>query len=105
MTAEPEKLLALIKNAGAVCLGRWSPEALGDCGAGPAHILPSCGAARFMSPLSAESFLKKTSVIRYSEGDLRAVRDDMAAVSLAEGLPARAASVSARFEDGRSDAR
>ncbi len=68
MTEKPRALLPAIKNAGAVFLGAWSPEPLGDYLAGPDHVLPTSGTARFFSPLSVDSFLKTMSVIEYEPG-------------------------------------
>ena len=65
VTADPRALLPAVKNAGAVFLGAWSPEPLGDYLAGPDHVLPTSGTARFFSPLSVDSFLKTMSVIQY----------------------------------------
>ena len=77
LTAEPEKLLPKIRNAGAIFLGPNSPEPLGDYMAGPSHVLPTSGTARFFSPLSVDSFLKRTSLISYKKEALEAVSDDI----------------------------
>ena len=98
LTEKPRDLLPLIKNAGAVFLGGNSPEPLGDYMAGPSHVLPTSGTARFFSPLSVDSFLKKMSVIEYSEKDLKAVRDEIEVFAKSEGLTAHANSIKVRFE-------
>ena len=96
--AEPMLLLDSIKNAGAILLGEYSTEPMGDYVAGPNHILPTSGTARFSSPLSVDDFLKKSSVIMYSRESLEA--DGPAAIELAEaeGLDAHANAVRARIE-------
>ena len=101
MTAEPEALLKEIKNAGAVFLGAYSPEPLGDYMAGPDHVLPTSGTARFFSPLSAESFLKSTSVIAYDAAALECVQKDIVALAQSEGLTAHANAVQVRFEQAK----
>ncbi len=98
MTEDPHGLLPLIDNAGAVFLGAYSPEPLGDYMAGPSHVLPTSGTARFFSPLSVDAFLKKTSLIEYGYNDLKPVWRDIEALALSEGLHAHAASVRMRFE-------
>ncbi|MBO4637358.1 MAG: histidinol dehydrogenase [Clostridiales bacterium] len=95
---DPEALLPKIRNAGAVFMGKWSPEPLGDYFAGPNHTLPTSGTARFFSPLNTGDFYKKMSVINYTEDALRDVYKDVAAFADSEGLTCHAASVRARFE-------
>lgn len=85
-TEDPMGLLGRIKNAGAIFLGEWSSEPLGDYLAGPNHTLPTGGTARFSSPLSVEQFVKKSSVIRYTQAGLEADCDDVAVLATAEGL-------------------
>lgn len=99
MTARPRDLLPAIKNAGAVFLGAWSPESLGDYLAGPNHVLPTSGTARFFSPLSVDSFLKTMSVIEYSRDTLAPVKDRIIALAETEKLTAHANSIRVRFED------
>ena len=99
MTARPRDLLPAIKNAGAVFLGAWSPEPLGDYLAGPNHVLPTSGTARFFSPLSVDSFLKTMSVIEYSRDTLAPVKDRIIALAETEKLTAHANSIRVRFED------
>ncbi len=98
MTADPRAVLPLIKNAGAIFLGRYSPEPLGDYMAGPSHVLPTSGTARFFSPLSVESFIKRTSVIEYTKDGLAALSDDIIRLADAEGFGAHAASIAIRSE-------
>ncbi|NLG38254.1 MAG: histidinol dehydrogenase, partial [Clostridiales bacterium] len=97
--ADPEALLNDVRNAGAVFLGHFSPEPLGDYFAGPNHVLPTSGTARFFSPLSVDDFVKRSSVIGYSREALRSVYRDIAAFARAEGLEAHARSASIRFEE------
>ena len=97
LVKEPEALLGQIKNAGAIFLGENSPEPLGDYMAGPSHVLPTSGTARFFSPLSVDSFLKKTSLISYKREALETVADDIIRFAEAEGLTAHANSVRVRF--------
>lgn len=96
-TVEPREFLPYIHNAGAIFLGQYSPEPLGDYMAGPCHVLPTSGTARFFSPLSTDTFLKKTSIIEYSSEQLKAVSDDIIALATAEKLNAHANSVAVRF--------
>ncbi len=98
LTRDPEGLLSYLTNAGAIFLGESSPEPLGDYMAGPSHVLPTSGTARFFSPLSVDSFLKKTSVIGYKREALAAVKDDIIRFAEAEGLTAHANSLKVRFE-------
>ena len=99
MTEEPRALLPRIKNAGAVFLGAWSPEPLGDYLAGPDHVLPTSGTARFFSPLSVDSFLKTMSIIQYDKASLEPIRNDIIRLAEAEHLTAHANSIRVRFED------
>ncbi len=96
---KPEKLLPLIKNAGAVFMGHYSPEPLGDYFAGPSHVLPTSGTARFFSPVNLDDFVKKTSVINYSREALREVHKDIELFARFEGLTAHENSVKIRFEE------
>ncbi len=96
-TAAPRELLPLLTNAGAIFLGQYSPEPLGDYMAGPCHVLPTSGTARFFSPLSTDTFLKKTSVIEYSREELQALSGDIVALANAEKLGAHANSIAVRF--------
>lgn len=96
-TAEPMQYIGAIDNAGSVFLGNYAPEPLGDYFAGPNHVLPTSGTARFFSPLSVDSFLKKSSFISYSREALAAVSDQVITLAEAEGLTAHANSISVRF--------
>lgn len=93
-----EALLSQIKNAGAVFVGNWSPEPLGDYMAGPDHVLPTSGTARFFSPLSVTSFLKTMSVIQYGKEELAKVQSQVIALAQSEGLTAHANSIQVRFQ-------
>ena len=97
--ADPEAALNKINNAGAVFMGNYSPEPLGDYFAGPNHTLPTSGTARFFSPLNTGDFYKKMSVINYNEESLREVYKDVAKFARSEGLDCHAASIESRFED------
>ena len=99
VTADPRALLPKIENAGAVFLGSWSPEPLGDYLAGPDHVLPTSGTARFFSPLSVDSFLKTMSVIQYDRESLDPIKDQIIALAEAEKLTAHANSIRVRFEE------
>lgn len=95
---DPEALLPGIRNAGAVFLGSWSPEPLGDYLAGPNHVLPTSGTARFFSPLSVTNFIKTMSVIEYDKAALEPVKDEIIALARSEKLTAHANSIQVRFE-------
>lgn len=97
MTAEAMNLLPYIKHAGAIFLGRYSSEPVGDYFAGPNHVLPTNGTARFSSGLSVDEFVKKSSVIMYSEQALTENVDKIAAFARLEGLEAHARAVESRF--------
>ncbi|MCX7779758.1 MAG: histidinol dehydrogenase [Negativicutes bacterium] len=98
LTAEPFSLLPLVRHAGAVFLGPYSPEPLGDYLAGPNHVLPTGGTARFYSVLNVETFMKKTSIIAYTKQALQAVSADVIRLAEAEGLAAHANAVRVRGE-------
>lgn len=100
VTVQPRALLPRVKNAGAVFLGAWSPEPLGDYLAGPDHVLPTSGTARFFSPLSVDSFLKTMSVIEYDRDTLSPVKDKIITLAMSEKLTAHANSIQVRFEEG-----
>ena len=97
VTQEPRALLPLIKNAGAVFLGAYSPEPLGDYMAGPDHVLPTSGTARFFSPLSVDSFLKTMSVIEFDRSSLEPIASEIITLAETEKLTAHANSVRVRF--------
>ena len=90
--------MPLVRNAGALFLGGSSPEPLGDYMAGPCHVLPTAGTARFFSPLSSESFVKAMSVIEYTESGLGDVAEDIIRIAKAEGLTAHANSIEVRYK-------
>jgi histidinol dehydrogenase len=94
-----ERLLSKIRHAGAVFLGNYSPVAVGDYAAGPSHVLPTGGTARFASGLSANDFLRAGSVIHYTRGALEEVADDIRQLADKEGLAAHRASIDIRLED------
>ena len=98
VTSNPFDVMTRVHNAGAIFLGQYSSEPLGDYFAGPNHILPTNGTARFFSPLSVDDFVKKSSIIYYSEEALRAVHTDIEAFAQAEELTAHANSIAVRFE-------
>lgn len=98
LTAEPFRFLPYIKHAGAIFLGAYSPEPLGDYLAGPNHVLPTGGTARFYSVLNVETFMKKTSIIAYTKDALAAVSDDIIRLAEAEGLHAHANAIRVRAE-------
>ena len=97
VTEHPRQLLSGIKNAGAVFLGAWSPEPLGDYLAGPDHVLPTSGTARFFSPLSVDSFLKTMSIIEFDCDTLRPIKDEIITLAESEHLTAHANSIKVRF--------
>lgn len=98
LTKNPYEIMTKIKNAGAIFLGEYSSEPLGDYFAGPNHILPTNGTAKFFSPLNVDDFLKKTSIISYSRDALKKVHKDIEAFAESEGLTAHANSIKVRFE-------
>ena len=95
---EPLKYIGMIDNAGSVFLGNWSPEPLGDYFAGPNHVLPTGGTARFFSPLSVDSFVKKSSFIYYTKGELEKAGKEIITLANTEGLTAHANSIRVRLE-------
>jgi histidinol dehydrogenase len=96
-TRQPEPIAQKIDNAGAIFLGHYSPVALGDYVAGPSHVLPTAGTARFASGLCANDFLRRSSVLSFSADGLAAVADDVRLLAAKEGLTAHAASVNIRM--------
>lgn len=99
VTANPFEVMTKIKNAGAIFLGEYSSEPLGDYFAGPNHVLPTNGTAKFFSPLSVDDFIKKSSIISYSRDALHAAYKDIAQFADCEQLTAHANSIRVRFED------
>jgi len=98
MTADPESLLPLVRNAGAVFIGPFAPASVGDYLAGPSHVLPTYGSARFASALRVDDFLKEIHVISLDQTALAKVAPHVAAIAEAERLAAHAASVKLRTE-------
>ena len=98
LTKNPLETMTKIRNAGAIFLGEYSSEPLGDYYAGPNHVLPTNGTAKFFSPLSVDDFIKKSSVIYYSKEALQKAHEDIEAFARAEGLYAHENSIKVRFE-------
>ena len=96
---DPMEYIGRLDNAGSVFLGNYSPEPLGDYFAGPNHVLPTSGTARFFSPLSVDSFVKKSSFIYYTKNALLPQADDIIRLAEAEGLTAHANSIRVRKEE------
>ena len=99
VTKNPFEIMTKIRNAGAIFIGEYSSEPLGDYFAGPNHILPTNGTAKFFSPLGVDDFVKKSSIIYYSKEALAPVKDDIMQFAKAESLTAHANSIGVRFED------
>lgn len=99
LTANPFEVMTKIRNAGAIFLGEYASEPLGDYFAGPNHILPTNGTAKFFSPVNVDDFVKKTSIISYSREALEKVHRDIEVFAESEGLTAHANSVRVRFEE------
>ena len=98
-TKDPYDVMTRIRNAGAIFIGEYSSEPLGDYFAGPNHVLPTNGTAKFFSPLSVDDFIKKSSIIAYSREALEAIHTDIEAFAKAEQLTAHANSIHVRFEE------
>ncbi len=98
VTANPFEVMTRIRNAGAIFIGEYSSEPLGDYFAGPNHVLPTNGTAKFFSPLSVDDFIKKSSIIYYSKEALLAVHKDIESFAKSEQLTAHANSIAVRFE-------
>ncbi len=99
ITSDPKSTLENIENAGAIFLGKWTPEAVGDYIAGPNHTLPTCGNARFSGSLGVETFMKNSSIIEFNEKSLKINSLDIINLANSEGLHSHANSVKIRFED------
>ena len=99
VTANPFDVMTKIRNAGAIFIGEYSSEPLGDYFAGPNHVLPTNGTAKFFSPLSVDDFIKKSSIIYYSKEALEPIHKDIEAFAEAEQLTAHANSIKVRFEE------
>lgn len=100
MTKEPEKYVDSIKNAGAIFLGQWTPEPLGDYSAGPNHTLPTSGTARFSSPLGVYDFVKRTSLLMFEKNGFNKLANTVEAIADIEGLEAHANTIRIRREAG-----
>lgn len=99
LTADPFEVMMKVKNAGAMFLGEYASEPLGDYFAGPNHVLPTNGTAKFFSPLSVDDFIKKSSIISYSREALEPVYQDIVTFAASEQLTAHANSIKVRFEE------
>ena len=99
MTINPKQLVDKIENAGAIFLGKWTPEAVGDYIAGPNHTLPTSGNARFSGALGVETFMKNSSIIEFTQQSLQKNSEDIINLATSEGLFSHADSVKVRFED------
>ncbi|MBF0610780.1 MAG: histidinol dehydrogenase [Magnetococcales bacterium] len=96
----PEELLPLVENAGAIFMGRYTPEPIGDYVAGPNHVLPTSGTARFSSPLGVYDFIKRSSLIRCTQGAFATIGPAASRLAACEGLTAHKLSIDLRLEDG-----
>lgn len=103
MVEDPFALLSKVKNAGAIFMGKYTPEPVGDYYAGPNHILPTGGTARFKSPVTVDTFLKTSSLLFYSRAGIRQAADDIIKLATVEGLTAHANSVRIRKEKANGD--
>ncbi len=99
ITTQPKDILEGIENAGAIFLGKWTPEAVGDYLAGPNHTLPTSGNSRFSGSLGVETFMKNTSIIEFNEESLKVHSSDIMNLAHSEGLHSHANSVQIRFDD------
>ncbi len=98
---DPFAELGGIKNAGAIFIGKYSPEPLGDYMAGPNHVLPTGGTAVFSSPLTVDEFIKKSSIIYYQKDNLNKIKDDIISFAKIEGLNAHAEAIASRFKENK----
>ena len=98
VTANPFEVMTKVRNAGAIFIGEYSSEPLGDYFAGPNHVLPTNGTAKFFSALSVDDFIKKSSIVYYSREALEPIHEDIIAFAEAEKLTAHANSIRVRFE-------
>ena len=97
VTKNPFEVMMRVKNAGAIFIGEYSSEPLGDYFAGPNHVLPTNGTAKFFSPLGVDDFIKKSSIIYYSKEALEPIHKDIIAFAESERLTAHANSIRVRF--------
>jgi histidinol dehydrogenase len=102
MTERPQRILRFIQNAGAIFLGEWTPEALGDYAAGPNHTLPTGGTARFSSPLGVYDFIKRSSILNFSRKGFMNLAGTVETIADAEGLQAHGNAVRVRLQSNRS---
>mgnify|MGYP000659384892 FL=1 len=98
MTANPYDVMMRVRNAGAIFIGEYSSEPLGDYFAGPNHVLPTNGTAKFFSPLGVDDFIKKSSIVYYSREALKKIHKDVEQFAASEQLTAHANSIAVRFE-------
>jgi len=98
MTKHPDSFLPMIKNAGAIFLGEWTPEALGDYAAGPNHTLPTGSTARFSSPLGVYDFIKRSSLLSFTEKGFRRLAKTVTTIADAEGLEAHGNTIRVRVK-------
>jgi histidinol dehydrogenase len=96
VTKNPKQILPMIRNAGAIFLGEWTPEALGDYSAGPNHTLPTGGTARFSSPLGVYDFIKRSSLLSFTQNGFKKLAMTVKTIAEAEGLEAHANTVRVR---------
>ena len=96
MTQQPKRILSEIRNAGAIFLGEWTPESLGDYSAGPNHTLPTGGTARFFSPLGVYDFLKRSSLLAFSKNEFYKLAPTVKSIASAEGLDAHKHTITVR---------
>lgn len=99
LAANPFEYIGKLTNCGSLFLGEYAPEPLGDYYAGPNHVLPTSGTARFFSPLSVDSFIKKSSYIYYTREKLYGAKEDIVRIANRERLTAHANAITVRFED------
>ena len=99
VTKNPFEVMTKVRNAGAIFIGEYSSEPLGDYFAGPNHVLPTNGTAKFFSALSVDDFIKKSSIVYYSKASLREIHKDIIQFATSEQLTAHANSIAVRFED------
>ena len=99
VTKDPFHVMTKVRNAGAIFIGEYSSEPLGDYFAGPNHVLPTNGTAKFFSPLGVDDFIKKSSIISYSQEALEKVHKDIEQFATCEQLTAHANSIKVRFEE------
>ncbi len=102
MTEDPERKVPLVKNSGAIFLGKWTPEPLGDYSAGPNHTLPTCGTSRFFSPLGVYDFIKRSSLLHFNENAFRKIAPTVKTIAEVEGLECHANTINVRLDLNKS---